>query len=637
MARSYLRSLRQSRAGTKLYAFGLLGTAALLLCTGAESKQTRHLEKTLEQRIATKRQPKAEWYELIWERRAARVNAALGLVLGLCWPLVDRRLQPSSAATPPERSHRQDLMRCGLFAGTCILAVSAFNAPRLHHGLWNDEESSVRRFIIGHVVREDDGRFEFIRVPWVDTVFDYHSPNNHVLFSILAKAAHSFAPAPTGPQEGYFSEPWLRLPSFLAGMAALGLVAALGIAMSRPRLGMAAMLFFALHPWFSRYTTEARAYGLLFALGPLQWLAAVKGAATGRWRWWVLLALAVFLSLWAWPMTVYLCAAGNTAALALIAVSPQPHRDKLTLLGRWFLCQCFALMAFVQVFMPDLVQLTQFMRTPDAKGMPLGPSCWWDTICGFFTGSPWYDECPDNPLSHCWSRVFAAHHAALVAGGTFLAALFVLGVVHAWRGGKTTRCLLLAWLLPVVLTALHARLTGSVMFDWYFSPTLPGLAFVLAAGAASLADLLATTHPARTGLLLVSCTTFALITQPRRQLLRDHPVDPIREAALTARQVINPWHPGFVSQAMVGAFVMQLDPYTPGMVVINSPDELDRLTTQADALSRDLFIIVGTHSEAQILGPQIMAELDDPRRWTRILTLWGTEGASGRVIYKARH
>lgn len=62
------------------------------------------------------------------------------------------------------------------------------------------------------------------------------------------------------------SEAWLRLPSALAGIASVLLIARLGRRLGGPRAALAAALFLALSPFAIRYSREARSYALLFLL-----------------------------------------------------------------------------------------------------------------------------------------------------------------------------------------------------------------------------------------------------------------------------------------------------------------------------------------------------------------------------------
>lgn len=525
--------------------------------------------------------------------------------------------------------------------GLWIAGVSWLNAPRLGYSLWNDEEATARSHIVGRWLEEEDGSVRVERVGWVDTLFSYARPGNHVLYSILARACHALAPEPVDAGAAIFSEPLLRLPAFLAGMAALAAMVWVGCVLSCERLGLVAMLLFSLHPQFTRFTTEARGYGLLYAFAPLMWAAALKAVADGRWRWWMLLAAASMLSLWTWPMALHLVLPAQLATLCLIWSTSLPRPDQWTLVSRWFITHTLAAMVFLQIFLPDLVQLRLFMKGEGSRAVPIDAAWLWDALCLTFTGSSWKDWNPSNPLFHCWERVHAVHPAFVWLGGAFLAVLFFAGcfrmLLHHGRRGQI---LLLAWLGPVVLIALQGRFGGSVMLPWYFAPALPGLAFTLAAGVEQF--LCAFTSEARGGRLPQAalaglvCIAFAGMTHTRRQRLREHSMDPNREAALLARRVLNPWHPGFAGQALIGGFHMQLDPYAAGMRVIKDLEGLHRCEEEARRQSRACCVIVAHLEEAAQIQPQVAAELQDEEHWERLGTLWGTEPFFSRTVFRAR-
>jgi len=65
----------------------------------------------------------------------------------------------------------------------------------------------------------------FVGRPWATIVSSYPFPNNHVLFSLLAKVTSSLSPF----------QPWaLRLPAFVAGVAIVPLTWAVGRRFATP-------------------------------------------------------------------------------------------------------------------------------------------------------------------------------------------------------------------------------------------------------------------------------------------------------------------------------------------------------------------------------------------------------------------
>jgi mannosyltransferase len=90
----------------------------------------------------------------------------------------------------------------------------------------------------------------------------------------------------------------LRLPSFLAGVAAIPLLVWLGWAEKRPYTGLWAALFLAFSPFHLRYAHEARHYALLMAFSLASTLFLYLGMTRCNTRWWLLFALATSASLY---------------------------------------------------------------------------------------------------------------------------------------------------------------------------------------------------------------------------------------------------------------------------------------------------------------------------------------------------
>ncbi|MHC3473886.1 glycosyltransferase family 39 protein [Streptomyces sp. 7R007] len=77
----------------------------------------------------------------------------------------------------------------------------------------------------------------------------------------------------------------LRLPSVCGAAAAAGLVAALGVRLARPRVGLWAGLLYAVTPLTGHYAQEGRSYALVAAGVAGATLLLVRGVE-GRGRWW---------------------------------------------------------------------------------------------------------------------------------------------------------------------------------------------------------------------------------------------------------------------------------------------------------------------------------------------------------------
>jgi hypothetical protein len=131
---------------------------------------------------------------------------------------------------------------------------------------------------------------------WTTIVTWYPFPNNHVLYSLLAKGASSLAPW----------SPWaLRLPAFLAGVAIVPLTWAVGRRFAGITAGLGGAALAAGSTSLVLYSTNARGYSLVGAL----FLALLLVADTLRERssaaLWIAYALLAATGLFTIPVMLY--------------------------------------------------------------------------------------------------------------------------------------------------------------------------------------------------------------------------------------------------------------------------------------------------------------------------------------------
>lgn len=149
-----------------------------------------------------------------------------------------------------------------LLALALVVRIVGLNAS-----LWYDEVSTLTHFV---------------RLPWGELATDFSSLNNHMFYSLQAKAA----------VELFGESAWaLRLPALLMGMASLVLVWWL----ARTEIGRGAALLtlalFALsyhHVWF---TQNARGYTGLLTWTTAATILLMSGLRRPRWRVWTLYGL----------------------------------------------------------------------------------------------------------------------------------------------------------------------------------------------------------------------------------------------------------------------------------------------------------------------------------------------------------
>ena len=99
-----------------------------------------------------------------------------------------------------------------LCVGGAMAACAILGFPRLGQSLWEDEEYSVRRCIVGGYRVQEDGNVVVKKMPWEVTLWN-STTTNHIFQSILSRSIHSAwrtIARPTGLQ---LSETAVRLPS----------------------------------------------------------------------------------------------------------------------------------------------------------------------------------------------------------------------------------------------------------------------------------------------------------------------------------------------------------------------------------------------------------------------------------------
>src|SRR5687767_15141282 len=133
---------------------------------------------------------------------------------------------PRKPITVPPQPTKAQSTRFPLIATTLILLALTLRLPLLAQSLWYDEISTI---------------LNYVRQPWEHIVAGKYSPNNHILFTLLAKTCDEV----TGREILPFAT---RLPSALAG-SLVGLALAWPLRRSNPLHAAALMLLTSLHPW----------------------------------------------------------------------------------------------------------------------------------------------------------------------------------------------------------------------------------------------------------------------------------------------------------------------------------------------------------------------------------------------------
>ena len=486
---------------------------------------------------------------------------AVIVILAAAGPFALRRLSPDFERSNAGLGKRST--PAFLIFGAIAVAIAASQLyPTISHSLWGDEEYALRRTLVGQWERNSENELWFREVSWWDTLFAYKTPNNHFLYSILARSSHgNYHPGSDDPKKNYFSEERIRMPSFIAGLGAVLSLGYLVSVIGYRRAAIAAMFLLAIHPWFLRHGAEARGYPLALMLAPIALAFLIKAVRRGRGIYWAMFALFEALTFYAYPGTIYILTCANLAALAhILFTRPRTIKaDRRALFGRWFTANTAAALPLVFMLMPVFKQLQGYIDRSAAPGV-LNMEWMFENFSYMATGIQWIHGEPENPLRPMLSETPLL--SALVLLVFF--GLFVIGIYRLVRSRQLWLAAVLA--LPYVLTIAHSLKGGTRVYQWYTLPTLP---LFIAAAAIGAEFLVSRLQPLRKrtlagfGLFAVLLISYSLFTREQVMLQRDHSVEQLRESVNETREVVNPFHPD-IDREITVQFCMATHAYDPG-------------------------------------------------------------------------
>jgi 4-amino-4-deoxy-L-arabinose transferase-like glycosyltransferase len=230
-----------------------------------------------------------------------------------------------------------------LLVGLALLGL-AVRLPGVGGDLWIDEVATLIRSV---------------RPPLADIVSTFQSPNNHVLYSVLAHFSI-----------GIFGETSfaLRLPALLFGAATIPALYYLARLWLARREALAAALVLAVSYHHAYFAQNARGYTgfLLLSILTTAWLA--RALETGRRRYWVGFAVATALNVYLLLSALFVCL-GQTLAL-LVATLRGPGSDAAAR-RRGFIRFCgwmgMAALLTLVLYAPLLVTMFEFFTTAEGS------------------------------------------------------------------------------------------------------------------------------------------------------------------------------------------------------------------------------------------------------------------------------
>ncbi len=540
-------------------------------------------------------------------------------------------------AAPKVTRQRTPSPRSSWWFWPLILAAMIFcgvaASMRMNFGFVHDEDYSARRVIAGSYKVQTDGKVSLEQPKWVETLYFYRKPNNHVLHSVLGRLCWTVWRTVTSSGELQMKEWVVRIPAWMGGV---GAVCMLGVLLRRhvsPLAGVLAAWLLALHPWHIRFASEARGYSLLLCFIPIVLYFWLRGIQENKWRWWVLFAASQFALVYCYPGSAYLLVVLN-GATAVWFLRQVLRQGECPATRRWLASNCFAAMAAIQLMLPLVPQLQNYLKTEEAR-VPIGLPWIVSAATHFLSGVPWSkSNLPNSPYLEMMP--YAMSHPIFFAGILIgISAMMVLGYAAMFRSAWPEGPIVAATLLvPGFLGFAVAKVLQQSLFEWYLIYLLPGLIAGAAVGAAELGRWLATkskqgwtiTLP---GLALV--LFYGIFSQPFRSWFCTYPMEPVKEAVLATRGTLNPNDPR-QGDLLTGVLLSLDDYYDPHATLINTPEDFMGLLRAADEQGKPLYIMVPHPWAAAFKVPRLWRLFNESGLFTGYVYFRGLDRTNDRVV-----
>jgi len=514
-----------------------------------------------------------------------------------------------------------------------MVANGFFSAQRLGFSLWDDEANSVRRVISGKMVITKEGQLKVRNASWEQTFWNYERPTNHHLQSILSKASLEVWRAFARPKGLPFSETAMRMPSFLAGLLAIAVMAFGLWRMGFPRAGIAAALILGLHPWFIRYASELRGYALALLFAGMGLLFLLMALESGRWRWWGGMSLSWLAMMYAYPGTFFFVVVLSAAAFAAILIR-NPAATRASQLGRWLVCSLLAGMVLLQLMVPCVPQVGKIMN--ERLLGQLTPRWHRNLLAHFLTGTPWNnsDIASAGYPELQWAAEVSQPLFSILLAVVVLATFAGLARVTFRRPAGWIAAAL--WTIPAFALYLTARVKGQYLYEWYLIFALPGAVACFALGI----DLVIGPFKkhwrfAPTVGLSIFVLVFAILTQPARHRLVTVPLQSMRETVAIARPLDDLMDPAqnTVLTAQVGVRVENYDPRIRSVITL---EDLLALLAMARESNLPLYLITSNPWAVAAQSPELLAALRDPEIFEEVASFQGFDPTLTMSVFRMR-
>ncbi len=506
-----------------------------------------------------------------------------------------------------------------------LLVALLLRWPRMDESVYVDEEHTLRDYMHGEFVHEADGKPVFEPVEWGHEMWRNTMGNNHFLFSVASKVSMDVWRRATGARREAFDETAFRMPSLLAGLGSLVVLAVLLARIGFPDAGWLGAWLMALHPWHVRYSAEGRGYALMILclLGAL--LCAVHALRTGQWRWWIGFGVMNYLVLGFFAGAVYVVAALNIALLVAIGVGvvrPSESPPWQIQATRWFVANMLTATLLLQTMLPWMLEMKSYIVDNPRVYGTMGADWYWNVASYLFTGMQWASDDPANPmiieLSEQWGT--SGGFAVLILLGLLAGA----GAVRlAARGGVGGRVVVAVFLLAGPLAVVHSIVGQRLLFTWYLLFLVPGVCAFLAVSVEGVTKQVLSCW-LRVGLYAASLVGFALIVSDQLAVIACHPKEDFRKVVEIMRGEVDITGEA-PSNTILGFSFTEAGIYDPHGVTIWSDRDVIRLMEQADREGRPLRIAYAHRAISLERRADIMKLLDNRDLFHEIAIVPGLE------------
>ncbi len=503
------------------------------------------------------------------------------------------------------------------------MALTTFwGIQRLPQSLWDDEDSSLHRAVLGHYRRDESGDLKLKETTWKVALWNYWKPANHQLQTILSKASLQTWRAIAQPTGLQFTEPVVRLPCLIAGILSIGSIALLLKRLGFARAGVLAALILAIHPWHVRYAIELRGYIFTLLFGPLMIYCLVQAIDSTRWRWWAGFAASEFALLYAYPGCLYMVVVANLCGAMALFLRHATTDERFRYFPRLIVASLVALMVYLQLMLPCIPQLMDYFKTERALG-ELGLRWHRNMGAHLLAGTPWNN----SDLPHAgyqelqWSA--DAHPVLFPLMLATAVAFLVVGTLRIGFHRPAGWIVLLVLLLPGPMVYLISRVRNHYLYEWYLFFSLSGFVAFFALGLDWVADAARRINRYASPLVaaLVVIAFFAA-SQPQRRWLVRHSLQPMRESVLLTRPVLDPYDPR--QQSIMTLSVTGVPwSYDPNIIVISNVDQLLRNLEEAEKSGKTLYVNFANAWTAAASSPALYGMIEDDRLFEKIATLQG--------------